>query len=278
MKSMLLALLLTMSSTQIWAQSKGISLLDTLFTFVKREDGARFKNVKELDSFLMRELKKNPEAFGLKPSKVPIGNSIADIKNERVLIELLTEGPRLLKISSKVNIAQKTFAANYMIKTSNLDYLNLTQNEQTGLGRQVSLAIKKLRLETSNEIGTKIFLNAKALAKMSKGNEAQLILSRQIINQAVLLSESTKIGVLGDLSRIIKDEKLGLEFFADLMFKLNDMAGSRVLRKRCLIQLAIYQIAGEELKKSDEEVEEYIIKLEDIGFFGKGISNLSECR
>jgi hypothetical protein len=230
---------------------------------VRAEDNVAYKSAREMEDRLLSEVKANPSRFGLSDEASKKLKSLDDVQNERIMAEILAEAPHILKFTPKMKQAsmkaimdEAGMASHLTVSATNLNRIKLAPQEQTGLGRTVSLRLKNLK---SNLVSRKIASEAQAdkiyknlfeaaqdLSSKAKGDPAQMTLARQIINYSTMISEKTGKPFLGKGGCMKIKGKDVLESKADIAFKTMNDVESRGLRN--------YDEIGEALQKNHAEV------------------------
>ena len=226
-------------------------------------DNLAYKTVSEMESKLLSDIKANPARFGMTEEASKKLKSLDDIKSERVLAEVLSEAPGILKFGAKARSAainaigsQSALASQITLKSLDVSAIKLSAAEQSGLGREVSLRLKNLKSSlvkrgvASESQAAKIYENlfqaAKDLSVKAKGDPGQMLLARQIIDYSTAISERTGKQFLGKGGCMKISGKAVLENKADIAFRtLNDVEAQR---------LSSYDEIGQALQKNHAEV------------------------
>lgn len=229
----------------------------------KAQDNVLYKSGAEMESKLLSEIKANPAKYGISQEAAGKLKKIDSIKNERVMAEILSEAPGILKFSKKMKAASVSsimheggLASHVSFKSIDVSKVKLELHEQTGLGREISLRVKNFQnvlVEAkmvspaqAKKIADNIFQAAKDLSKMAKGDPSQLILARQITDYSMAISEKTGKQFLGKGGCMKLNGRTVLEAKADIAFKTLDDVNTR--------KLASYEEIGEALQKNHADV------------------------
>jgi hypothetical protein len=230
---------------------------------LKAEDNILFRTVKEMDDRLVKEIQANPAKFGMQDDAARKLRSLDDIQNERIIAEVLSEAPQILKFSNRARQASMKaimdevgIASQISIKSLDNSAIKLAASEQTGLGRDVSLRLKGLknrlvenRLASeaqAEKIYRNLFQAAKDLSAKAKGDPAQMVLARQIVDYSTIISERTGKQFLGEGGCLKIGGREVLENKADIAFRtMADVEAHR---------FNSYEDIGRALQKNHAEV------------------------
>lgn len=230
---------------------------------VKSSDNGLYKSAAEMESKLLTEIKANPAKFGMSKEAAGKLKKIDSIQNERVMAEILSEAPGLLKFTNKMKSASVSaimheggLASHIKLKSIDVSKVKLEIHEQSGLGREISLRIKNFESvlvqgkmvspAQAKKMAENIFQAAKDLSQMAKGDPSQLILARQITDYSMAITQKTGKQFLGKGGCLKLNGRTVLEAKADIAFKtLNDVDSRK---------LASYEEIGEALQKNHADV------------------------
>lgn len=231
---------------------------------LQADDNVAYKTVKEMEEKILKDFKLNPAKYGItdeaKAAKV---KNLDEISNERVIAELLTEAPNLLKFTSKMRtssmksiISEVGIATHIKVSSSNLSAIKLAATEQSGLGRKVSLRLKNLKnnlverniasAKEADEIYKGLFKASQDLSKKAGNDPKLLALSRQIIDYSTSISEKTGKRFLGNGGCMKIGGRDVLENKADIAFKTMSEIEEKNLKN--------YDEIGQALQKNHSEV------------------------
>lgn len=226
-------------------------------------DNAVQKSASEMESALLKEIKSNPSRFGLSDQAAKDLKRLDDVKSERVMAEILSEAPSILKFTPKMKSASMatladnaSLASQVSLKSVDVSKVSLSVSEQTGLGREISLRLKHFKSDLvqrkiasesqAAKIYADLFQAAKDLSAKAKGDPAQLLLARQIIDYSTAISQKTGKSFLGKGGCMKINGKAVLENKAEIAYKTLGDVESQGLKN--------YDEIGEALQKNHSEV------------------------
>lgn len=236
----------------------------------KSSDNALYKSAADMEGALLKEIKANPKLYGLSDEAASKLKRIDDIKNERVMAEILSEAPTILKFTPKMKSAaagavmdQAGIASHIRLKSSfDASKITLTATEQTGLGRTVSMRMKHLQTALvkqgiapadAKKIYDNLFQAAKDLAAKAKGDPAQLLLARQIVDYSTSISELTGKQFLGKGGCVKITGKTVFENKAEIAYRTLGDVESHGLKNYDEISEALQKNQGDVTNRTKKE-------------------------